>query len=202
MSHSARLTSSQRPSLSSRPVPIGARSNTSSKSPPARGGFSRSACRRAVMSSTTATPPAIAASSSLAPVQTQRADVHHQAVALLRRPDLARARLAVERRAKQRLQRPPQLRRERLLHELAVEARVRRAQALERLARGQHEAQVPVEHQDQRLRQLAQRRRRRLIGARDHVGVLLALLHRGRHVPCIGLRGGLLDSQLCTQRGA
>ena len=57
-----------------------------------------------------------------------------------------------------------------LLQEVSV------VKALERLTGGQGEAELPVEDDDQRLGQLAQRRRSGLVGAREHRVCLEALV--------------------------
>ncbi len=100
-------------------------------------------------------------------VRLQRPDVDHHAVSASRHPDLARARLARERRAQQRLDRPPQLRRQRAGERTSSATAVRVAEALERLAGGAHEAQLRIEDDDQRVWQLAQRGFGRAIGARQ-----------------------------------
>ena len=99
-------------------------------------------------------------------VGTQRPHVDHHTVALAGRPDLARACLAVQRRAHERAERPPQLPGQSILEPLALAEAGGVAEALERLAGALHEAKVAVEDDDERLRQLAQRGLGRAIGAR------------------------------------
>jgi len=121
------------------------------------------------MSSTTATPPAIDVSSSPArAVQSQRPHVHHQTVALLRGPR-SRASASRRRAPSGTAARAPANSSDGKASSTSCPSRPVRGgvHALERLARGQHEAQVAIEHQESALGQLAQSRRGGLIGARD-----------------------------------
>ena len=151
-------------------------------------------CAR-VMSSTTATPPATPSLSLRRRLHAQRPDVDHQAVLLLA-VQISRERVSpssAERNSG--LEQLPQLGRERVADELALAARRGVAQALDRLARRQHEAQVAVEGQDQRLRQLAQRRRGRVIGAGQRRVVEMHAAPRwDRHAKASADRARLLDS--------
>ena len=101
-----------------------------------------------------------------APLEAQRPDVDHQAVAVVGGPHLARARLALERRAEQRLERRSRARRGNAPPSGSPSLQaLRAAEALERLPGGEHEAQLVVEREHERLGQLAQGGLRRQIGA-------------------------------------
>ena len=194
-------------------MPIGARSKTSSKSlargcgaeqvgVPARGDVQhdrdaagdrppRRRCRRSA----------------------QRADVDHQAVALAR-PSRSRASASRRRAPSGTAARSPPTappgRRPPTGSPCAQLLGV--AEPLERLAGGEHEAQVAVEGEDQRLGQLAQRGRGRAVGAcadpvglRRRLGEVRHTTDIGRRRPCLERRcgpGGRLWARSCTHRAA
>jgi hypothetical protein len=103
------------------------------------------------------------------PAAAQRPHVDHQAIALRGSPDFSRADLPRQGGAEQRLDRFPDFGREGVGDRLSLAAGGRVAQAVERLAGGKDEAELLVEADYQRLRQLTHRRRGDVAGACDQV---------------------------------
>ena len=182
ISQSARLTSSQRPSRSSRPVPTGARSKTSSKPSVGRAASaSAAAARRDVDHDRHAAASAGALPRRSGAVEPQRPHVDLQAV-LVGGPDLARARLADQGRVEQRLEHAPEVGGERRSHGLPSLNALGLPSRSSAWPAVRMKRSVGVEGEHQRLGQLAQRRLRRLVGALDDLRGIGAVPCRSVHV--------------------